>query len=273
MKMKWTVALSLTLVTCGYVIVTDRLDICRLRDRSRELECSRLALLEEMYGFSRTVPDANTTSEIKAIYADIAAAYTNEDLLSMYKGMARLPSVHDHLMTPVAAKVRYPFIHVLNESFLFAKLLRDFSTVREFDRYVTVGLAAARFYGETEMRRRSCDTPFVVEYRVLDILQKYRKKFHGEGRNDLAEAAERHREFWIARIESIDGLTRQYAWHTLKFNTIYTQAKMPERALSEAQGIMLARQTAIGLIRCGYTPKWLDVDFPLPQKVNANDGE
>ena len=137
-----------------------------------------------------------------------------------------------------------------------------------------VSLAAVRFYGETEVRRKNGDPfPAGVECLALGVLQKYCKKFHDEGRGDLEKAAERYLELWIARIESIDGLTRQCVWQAMRKNTIYNKVVFPGHEWTDDQGVLHIRQIVRGLIRSGYTPKWLDVDFPLPQKVNANDGE
>lgn len=263
MKVKRVLLLSLV-VSAAFAIVAvmNRQTVRKLHDQVLELEKDRLELLKEKYEFSWTIPEATQIKEMKLIYDDIIAAYTNEDLVAMCKSISSLPNVHCHLQWQVASEVKSSFVRVLNESFLRSKELRNFTTRAEFDRYAIISLEAARFYGESEIQRKCFDYPIGVEYLALRALQHYVEKFHKEGRDELENAAMRQREYWIARIESQDGLTRQCARHALEYNTIYIKALKPERALTKEQGILQARQTAKGLINCGYTPKWLDVEFP-----------
>jgi len=255
--MKMKIRADVAFVVCIFVVVIGLGKICSLRDQVSMLERSRLAMLREKYESPQTVPGLKQTAELRSAYDDIVAAYTNEDLLAMYKGMSRLPKIHDQLQWQAAHGIKEPFVRELNASFLRCRSLRDFETVDEFDRYVRTGLFASRFYGESEIRRKSFDLPIGVEYLALDVLQKYCNKYHKEGRREFEKSARRFREYWVARIEAFDGLTRQCARHTWEYNTIFIRAVRPERALTEAQGRALARQAANGLNRCGYRPKWL----------------
>ena len=270
MKLKWTIVFTLAFLACIFVIVRKTKEVKRLQSQVRELGDERRSLLMDRYQAAWTVPDERQMQELRTVYADIVTAYTNEDLLAIRTSISRLPRVDRLLHWQVAEGLKSSFVGVLNASFLRIRELRDFGTVEAFDRYATVSLEAARFYGESEIRRKYYDFPIAVEYLTLKVLQRYIKKFQDEGREDLAKAAERYRTFWIARIDSLDGLTRQCAWHEKEYNTIFIRAIRPERALTDEQGLLQARQTARGLINSGYRPRWLDVDFPLPTDENAN---
>ena len=265
MKSKWNIALLLALVTTVIAVGMKIGEVESLRGQIVELKRERLKLLQDQYDFSWVVPDAAQKEDLELIYADIVAAYTNGDVLAMKKQMSRLPKVHYQLQWQAAHGVAAAFSTALNESFLCLRQLRDFSDVEEFERYLRAGLEATRFYGEADIRRRSFDFPVGLEYLALMTLKRYCKKFHDAGRDDFEKVAQQYLEYWIARIESTDGLTRQCAWHTFNYHTLYLRVVKPESALTDAQGAQLARQTASGLIHCGYTPKWLDEEFPLPE--------
>lgn len=256
------VVVVVVLIACIVAVAISLHVVGTFRAEIQACERERLAVLKEIYEPSGEAPQENQLREMGSIYADIVAAYTNEDSLALRKSIARLPAVHDRMNWQVSTGVKFAFVQVLNETFLRARQLRDFTTVEDFNRYMTISLEAARFYGESEIRRKEYEFPIAVEYLALNQLRKYCEKFQAEGRNDLAEAAARQREFWIARIESRDGLTRQCAEHALRYNTIYIKALKPERSLTREQGVLLARQTANGLINCGYRPKWLDAEYP-----------
>ena len=66
----------------------------------------------------------------------------------------------------------------------------------------------------------------------------------------------------IEQIESANGLTRQAARYAVKQNTVLAEAISPARGSSHEKAIRCARASAIGLIKSGYTPKWLDEEFP-----------
>lgn len=269
MRVKWVVVVAV-LIACVVAVNISLREVGTFRVRIKACEQDRLAVLKEIYESPKENPNASQLKEMGSIYAGIVAAYTNEDSLALRKSIARLPAVHDRMNWQVATGVKFSFVQALNENFLRARQLRDFTTVEDFNRYMTISLEAARFYGESEIRRKEYEFPIAVEYLALNQLRKYCEKFQAAGRNDLSKAAARQREFWIARIESRDGLTRQCAEYALRYNTIYMKALKPERALTREQGVLQARQTANGLINCGYRPKWLDEEYSDP---SAKAGE
>ena len=266
MKSRWNIALLLALVSAVIAVGLKVGEVENLRGQIVELKRERLKLLQDQYDFSWVVPDAAQKKDLELIYADMVAAYTNGDVLAMKMQMSRLPKIHYRLQWQAAHGVAAAFSTALNKSFLCPSQLRDFTDVEEFERYLLAGPEATRFYGEADIRRRSFDFPVGVEYLALMTLKKYCKKFNNAGHEGLEKVAQRYLEYWIARIESTDGLTRQCAWHTFNYHTLYLRVVKPESALTDAQGVLLARQTASGLIHCGYTPKWLDEEFPLPPK-------
>lgn len=272
MKAKVIVVLILALLVCIYVAVMKCRENQRLRGQVDELRMSKLDLLKDEYEPAWSWGGCEEPNvDVISVYDDIVMAYTNQDLQAMRDAISMLPNATCQRKWQAVGGAERHFLSILNESFLRLKVLLDFETVEEFERYAGIGVEAARFYGESNIRRKSCEIPIAVEYWTLDVLKKYSKKFHEQGRNDLESAADRYLRYWIARIEGPDGLTRQCAWHALKYNTIYIGALKPERALTEEQGILLARQTAIGLVRCGYRPKWVEVDFPLPKGAGKTD--
>lgn len=237
-----------------------------LRMRISELERTHLSAVTEMYAPPWEFPSAEEACDLTSIFKDIVVAYTNEDLRAMRKCISCLPRIYYRLQWQAANGFETHFLGVLNDSFLRIKKLRDFSCVEDFDRYAEISLAAARFYGESDLRRNCFDFPIAVEYLALKVLQQYKEKFLAEGRKDLADAADRHIDEWKTRIDSADGLTRQCAWLCLKYNTVYIRALRPERAMTDAEGRVQARQYVRGLLSNGYRPRWLEDEFPCSEE-------
>ena len=67
---------------------------------------------------------------------------------------------------------------------------------------------------------------------------------------------------WISLIESEKGLTRMKIRRYMP--AMHVRARMVGD-VSPAQVVKAVRWHALSLINCGYTPKWLDEEFPLPE--------
>ena len=95
---------------------------------------------------------------------------------------------------------------------------------------------------------------------ILMQLHEYRDKFEREGKSEFLPVAERLIAEWVEQIESERGFTREYArsqknglWRLVE------RGEVTEEVLMENVRIypLLLQE------RCGYTPKWLDAEFPV----------
>ena len=129
------------------------------------------------------------------------------------------------------------------------------------------------YYGRLHMREKLFEFPISMEYLTFLRFRKYKEKFHSEGKKDLEQVAQRFMDLWIAHIESPEGFTRIGVRGMIKQQTELVDAARPGCGMSKKGAVSLCRAMSMGLVRCGYTPKWLDKDFPLPEKDGNGDGK
>ena len=94
---------------------------------------------------------------------------------------------------------------------------------------------------------------------ILKLLQKYRDKFKREGKSEFLPAAERLIAEWIEQIESERGFTREYTRSQKR-----GLRRLVERGETTEEVLMTNVRIFPLLLKehCGYTPKWLDEEFP-----------
>ena len=98
-------------------------------------------------------------------------------------------------------------------------------------------------------------------YLLLKQLQGYRDKFEREGKGEFISTVERLAADWIDQIESEKGFTREYA--RSQKNGLW---RLVEKGELTEEALMANVRSCVQPLkeRCGYTPKWLDVEFPAP---------
>ena len=203
------------------------------------------------------------SNEVAEALAHVIEAYTNGTTALMKERIDQLPKYFSEiggfrycaLMTPLwrAAK-----------KFWFADTIRQFEDVEDLEKYFTHNLGMIRFICDGETKRYS-EYPVLIEWRVLALLQKYRAFYRKLARVDMEKAVTRYLDEWIVHIESENGYTRRAAWMqvSLQYRNIV------EGRWSCEELFRWARRKAFGLNNCGYTPKWLDEEFPLLPEDSA----
>ena len=262
MKMKILLSVVAAASVTFAVVQTSR--ISDLRERVAAAEQKRLDLLMEMLcrGKGETIEVVGVNPE--SAYRKAADAYQARDLIALRTALYSLPAFPD---------VRMPLGFSFDDAFLRTERLQEFSRVDDFERFAWVNTEVSMYYGRLHMREKHFEFPICIENLTFLRFRKYKEKFHAEGKKDLEQMAQRFMDLWIAHIESPEGFTRIGLRALARQGTELSEAMRPGSGLPQKSVIEFGRGMTRGLIRCGYTPKWLDVDFPLPQKVNANDGE
>ena len=130
------------------------------------------------------------------------------------------------------------------------------------------------FFGRSCFRGKEFEIPICIEYLTFLRFRKYKEKFHAEGKKDLEQVAQRFMDLWIAHIESPEGFTRIGLRGLIRQRTELDEAVRPGSGVSHEDVIEFGRGVTMGLVRCGYTPKWLDKDFPpLPEEKESKGAE
>ena len=190
---------------------------------------------------------------------EICIAVTN-DHLKVFESEASVLLCRDN--TPAIHKCQAEELaleRAFNESFLRNCDMHAFKHASELDRYMRINIALAVHFGNADMLNGRMETVADKEYLVLLRLKNYRQKFASEGRQDLEEVVAGFYNDWIEQIESPSGFTRQSAHYRMFMNSDYAETVRPGSGLSRKKALRLARSVAIGLVRSGYRPKWLDL--------------
>ena len=220
-------------------------------------------------------PTAEEMRTYLQIVGDIVAAYSNGQEKAMYEGVARFPkSVYD-LRGDDHHKVELPLAQMWCNEWLRDDGLEEFASTEDFEHAMRVSMAVARIFGRFIVDSGlTADRKLVsIECETLKRLQKYKDKFAREGKSDCLRVTERFLAEWIAQIESEQGFTRAYV---RRQDQGLRRRRLVERGETTAEELRrCVRGGAYPLQKfCGYTPKWLDKDFPpLPEEQESKGAE
>lgn len=217
-------------------------------------------------------PTAEEMRTYLQIVGDIVTAYSNGQEKAMYEAVARFPkSVYDlrgddHHRVELSLALMW-----CNERIRFRKDgLKEYASAEDFERTMRVSMAMARIYGRfiVDSGLTADNTIVLIECGTLERLQKYKDKFAREGRSDCLQATERLFAEWVEQIESENGFTRVYIRRQDKAGKYFV-----ERGETTAEKMRRCVRGGVYPLQklCGYTPKWLDEEFPLlPEDGNGN---
>ena len=223
----------------------------------------------------RFLPPARTpittaqSNEIAVVFTRMAEAYRHGDRDALLACMNELPDVATNIQDCVFAKLAAPVTDTLELDFLgldgrIPHGLKDFDSIQEFESYVRINLDVALFIGNIYLKRTQYDGPVAyLDSAVLKQLLLYKEKFHAGGQADLEKIADKVVDEWHEQIESENGFTRQYMW----FQVDLQWATYNEGVRTVEQLSNFVKPYATGLIRLGYTPKWLSEFDDLSEAV------
>ena len=270
MKLKILLSIVAVVAVTFAVVQTSRIQgqtsrIQGLRERAAAAEQKRLDLLMEMLSsFKGDVMDVVGVNP-EAAYRKAADAYQARDLIALRTALYSLPAFPDTKM---------PLRLAFDDSFLRTERLQDFTDAGVFERFAWVNTEVSMYYGRLYLRGRDFEILTCIEEFSFLRFRKYKEKFHAEGKKDLEQVAQRFMDLWIAHIESPEGFTRIGLRGLVRQRTELAEAVRPGGGVSQKAVIEFGRGMARGLVRCGYTPKWLDVDFPpLPEEKESKGAE
>lgn len=189
----------------------------------------------------------------------ITEAYTNGQIEAMRDLSAQMPGVITNVINWHYIEFIRVFSNLVDKEFLTVSMLYDFNTKDECCYFMDRNLLAVRIMGELCLRRQDYSGMLPrIDKEAFRQLVRYKEKFHKEGRIDCEECVDRRIAEWIAQIESETGFTRMYMKHQISVQHYLVE----QRGWTIERLLNAIRHEADGLIRAGYTPKWLDKEFP-----------
>ena len=194
------------------------------------------------------------SNAIAVAFARMAEVYERDDGETMLAVMEDIPDVVTNMPDQALALAIKPIQSALDRRFIHAESLFEFSSGLDFERFGRANMEIVRYFGNLYLRRGGdCELLFVYDSQTLKQLMRYKDMFHAKDMLDCERAADMLIAEWVEQIESKDGFTRRYMWFQVDLQwPRYHEGKMTIDELSK-----LVKSYADGLIRLGYTPKWL----------------
>lgn len=243
---------------------------CRDNEQERlPLQPTRRVLeILERIGFSNIPRDPprfsvsdDTVDAVRATYLRLLEAYTNNQVELMRRIEMTMPlaitGMHQSVLFPLSTT----FNRMFNERFLWAEDIRTFPNASELDAFLAANIEAARFSGEVLLSRRDFSgNLLVLDKNMYRQLQRYKQRYVDTGCQEMADCVETYVRKWVSQIESKNGFMRKY----MGFDLLLQSPHALQGSMSEVDLLKAVRKSADGLVKSGYTPRWLDEDFPLP---------
>lgn len=210
-------------------------------------------------------PTADELRSYVSIAEEIVMAYSNGQVSVMQELVGRFPKEFYRLRGDDLVKVILPVNRLWFHECGRIDRCREFATPVEFERQMGMCLALTKLYGKliVDSGETAVGELVTFDVTILKQSQEYSDKFKREDKNEYLKASERLIAEWIEQIESERGFTREYArsqkrglWRLVESGETTEEVLMTNVRIFP----LLLKE------RCGYTPKWLDAEFPLPSK-------
>lgn len=187
--------------------------------------------------------------------------YDNGDVEGLRTLSLEMPNCVTSMYNSVLLDLERPLLDVYYDKFLMQRGCDGYNG-QDFARFVEINIEMALFLGDIELRRSPESSMLILlDCNVYKQLTGYRDAFFKSGQNELCEVAGKYLQDWCEHVESENGFMRRYMRRFLSLQEI----AVGKGCLTVSQAIDGTRHHARKMISCGYTPKWLDVDFPLPE--------
>ena len=206
------------------------------------------------------------SNELASALEAISRAYDGGEVKQLRDRMQACPQTMTNISDWVFVALSRPLCKNFGERFLMAEPMKDFTELNDFKNYVELNFEMARFFGGIDLARGGYSGYLILlDKCTLKQLKRYKDKFHTEGQKELEACADKYIAEWIDQIESENGFTRKY----MRFQVRLQYGRVEEERMTYEQLLDAVRDYATGLVRGGYTPKWLDEEFPPPPEEKS----
>lgn len=207
--------------------------------------------------------------QYKRIVSEIASAYSNCQDVVMFKLVDQLSDTCHGLRSEDKVRLVFPLRTIWLSDLKRNEELKGCLLSHEYERRMRTYIALSKTLGNAILNLRLFSERILLEidYMLLKRLQDDRDKFMVDGDVESAKVAEHFIGEWIMQIESDNGFSRVYMRSQNQgLELIVTRREVSAKELRED-----LRKCSLNLRRmCGYTPKWLDKEFPVLEEKPAN---
>jgi len=264
--MKTAVILILILIVLS-LLVSDRYpDLLAKSDNDPDAAVVNDQSFREMYSSRSVEISAAQERGILNCYREITKAYEASDVSEVGNCIARLPEVCSRLDWATRRRVESPLVKSFEDKFLYCEQLQEFETSENLEEYLLTNFRVARFFGTLYGEEKQFDSQSLIEGRVYVVLKRYLEKYSNESKFEFTAVIGRYISEWERQIESPAGFTYSGVRRMVGLNTEYAEMIRPGSGMKTADAMVMAHSLVKGLIKAGYTPKWLDREFPLPNE-------
>lgn len=221
-------------------------------------------------------PDVEERRQYMRIVGEIVSAYSNRNEAAIIELAGRLPPVVFRLRDKDHQDFIYPISRVWTDEWSKNTVYSEFSSASEFKSCMRLFAALSRVYGGLIVKSglSASDVLVLIDCAVLERLQKYLEEYTRKGQTDYMEVAEDLIADWKGQIESERGFAREYLRsQNRELAQLVKKGELSEETLRE-----YVRSCARPLLQfCGYTPKWIEVEFPRIKgdgngRIDRNNG-
>lgn len=271
MSVKMNSTLSAVMVLCCFALLFAG---CGREDAAYAAENRRMQKVREFCDkyYPLDIPSEAERASLAEIYGTAVRAYSNGQVAVIRQCETLISNRVVNLDHFVYASLSEGAVQLLYGNFLLSKNLKkieDFPTHEALSDYLDVNLALVRFLGMAAAERLEREN-YVNGWEGLALrnIKEYKKRANFLGMHEHERIVDGFLAKWISLIESEKGLTRMKIRRYMP--AMHVRARMVGD-VSPAQVVKAVRWHALSLINCGYTPKWLDEEFPLlPEDGNGN---
>lgn len=263
--------LSLKIFLLAFILLATtgcfREDIANVQRREMSGDCKQNEDREKAF-WVKFIPKRKPSDVEREALAEefrkVAFAYTNSQPLEIRKCLSFLTNHVEDLAYPEFSRLidiaREPF----GEEFLHTDKFKEFSTPQEFSDFLLVNVEMAKLFGALEVCRfNPGEGQGFTEVFTLFRLLNYQKYYRNRQLPQYEAIAKGYVSSWIEQVESKDGSSLRQA---RKAFLIERRRQKDFGGIEPSRPYIAARFYAQPFIRCGYTPKWLDREFPLPSE-------
>lgn len=232
-------------------------------DLRRKDEEYRMSQIEKFRSSWRAGPYAEDLMFVRSCN-DILEAVSNGvcSALSEYAGVLSREAHSPRIGNCSSAETALE--KVFNDSFLWrGNRLLEFDSISSLEVYLRINFELMIHYGNLNIRNGNLESLPPKEYLALKTLNDYKKKFQQEMKTEYERLVDLCMKSLVEHIESPDGFTRICARYVVCMNTDLANAMKPGKGVNHESAMKIGRAVALGLVRNGYTPKWLDKEFPV----------
>lgn len=230
--------------------------VCRGEDAMASRATADVPSLVKRY----VPPTEAEMREYERIVCEIVSAYSNQQAKLILERVKKLPERFFELRGNDWNQAILPMKRAWFDGWSIGEPTMTFKTSEDLRTWLQANLTFAKAYGTMLSKAGKMDMLPAFDIWILTGLHAHKEKYVKACKRDYLDVTERFIAAWVEQIESESGFTREYMrWQNRSLGRLVKEGKLTPAKLRQN-----IRCNAWPLQkRCGYTPKWLDEEFPV----------